>query len=123
MISALLDHLWQSTLFCGVVWLITLSLRGNGAAVRHGMWFAAALKFLVPFSLLFSAGALFSFATPTGAGPPMFGVDMGVATPVISPAISLRHAARDPAPVLFIAFALAWLAGALVVAVRWLCAW
>ena len=123
MISALLNHLWQSTLFCGGVWLITLALRGNGAAVRHGLWVAAALKFLVPFSLLFSAGALFSFATPTDAGPPMFGVGMEVAAPVISPAISLREAARDPAPVLWMGLMLAWLAGALVVMARWLRAW
>ena len=33
MISALLDHLWQSTLFCCGAWLLTLTLRGNGAAV------------------------------------------------------------------------------------------
>jgi bla regulator protein BlaR1 len=123
MIYALLNHLWQSTLFCGCVWLITLALRGNGAGVRHGLWVAAALKFLVPFSLLFSAGALFGFATPADAGPPAFGVDMEVAAPVVSPAISLREAARDPAPVLMIALTFAWLAGALLVAARWLRAW
>jgi beta-lactamase regulating signal transducer with metallopeptidase domain len=123
MISALLDHLWQSTLFCCGVWLLTLALRGNRAAVRHGLWVVAALKFLVPFSLLFSAGAFISFATPADAGPPTFGVDMEVATPVISPAFSLREAARDPAPVLLIALTLAWFAGALLIAVRWLRAW
>jgi bla regulator protein BlaR1 len=123
MISALLDHLWQSTLFCGAVWLLTLTLRGNGAAVRHGLWVAAALKFLIPFSALFCAGAVFSFATPTDAGPPMLGVGMDVAAPVMSPAISLREAAWDPAPVLLIALALAWLAGALLLASRWLGAW
>src|SRR5512138_3058286 len=123
MISALLNHLWQSTLFCGGIWLITLALRGNGAAVRHGLWVVAALKFLVPFSLLFSAGALFSFATPADAGPPTFGVDMEVATPVISPAFSLREAARGPAPVLLIGLTLAWALGASAIAVRWLRAW
>src|SRR3954471_22797527 len=99
MIPALLDHLWQSTLFCGGVWVLTLALRGNRAAVRHGLWVAAAVKFLIPFAALFSAGALMSFATPADTGPPMFGVGMDVATPVISPAFSLRPAARDPAPV------------------------
>jgi len=123
MIPALLDHLWQSTLFCGGVWLLTLTLRGNRAALRHGLWVAAALKFLVPFSALFSAGALFSFATPADAGPPTFGVDMAVAAPVMSPAISLRDAAPLPAPVLLIAVTLAWLAGALLVAARWFEAW
>jgi beta-lactamase regulating signal transducer with metallopeptidase domain len=123
MISALLDHLWQSTLFCGGVWVLTLALRGNRAAVRHGLWVAAAVKFLIPFSVLFSAGAFMSFATPADAGPPMFGVDMEVATPVISPALSLREAARDPAPVLLILLGLAWIAGASIVVARWLRAW
>jgi len=122
-ISALLDHLWQSTLFCGGVWLLTLALRANGAAVRHGLWVVAALKFLVPFSLLFAAGAFFNFATPVDAGPPVLGVDVEAATPVISPALSLREAARDPAPVLLIGMALVWLVGALLVAARWLRAW
>jgi bla regulator protein blaR1 len=121
MISALLDHVWQSTLFCGAIWLLTLALRRNRAAVRHGLWVAAALKFLVPFAALFSAGALFSFVTPADAGPPTF--DVEIAAPVMSPAISLRDAARDPAPVLLIGLALAWLAGALLLAARWMRAW
>ena len=122
MISALLDHLWQSTLFCAGVWVLTLALRGNRAAVRHGLWVVAALKFLIPFSVLFSAGALFSFAAPVDAGPPMFGMHMD-ATPVISPALSLREAARGPAPALSIALTLLWAAGAALVAARWLRAW
>jgi bla regulator protein blaR1 len=123
MIPALLNHLWQSTLFCGGVWLLTLALRGNRAAVRHGLWVAAALKFLVPFSALFAVGALFSFATPTDAGPPMLGVGMDVAAPVMSPAISLREAAREPAPVLWITLMFTWIAGAALLAARWLKAW
>ena len=34
MTGALLDHLWQSTLFCGGVWLLMFGLRANGAALR-----------------------------------------------------------------------------------------
>ena len=33
-------HLWQSTLVVGVVWLMTLALRGNSAHVRHRLWLA-----------------------------------------------------------------------------------
>jgi hypothetical protein len=32
--AALLDHLWQSTMFVLLVWLATMALRGNGARVR-----------------------------------------------------------------------------------------
>lgn len=121
MIAALLDHLWQSTLFCGGIWLLTLALRGNRAAVRHALWVAAAIKFLVPFSALFSAGAYISFATLADGGPSVSALE--IAAPVMTPAISLRDAAQAQPPVLPIALALAWLAGALLLAARWLRAW
>jgi bla regulator protein blaR1 len=57
MISELANHLWQSTLFAGVVGLLSLILRSNRAAVRHGLWLAASVKFLVPFSLLIGLGS------------------------------------------------------------------
>ncbi len=57
MISGLANHLWQSTLFACVMGLFTLMLRRNRAAVRHGLWLAASVKFLVPFSLLVSLGS------------------------------------------------------------------
>ncbi len=55
-LSAVADHLWQSTVFAAVAWLLTLALRKNRARVRHGLWLAASLKFLVPFSLLIALG-------------------------------------------------------------------
>lgn len=54
MIRAVGDHLWQSTIFCVVVALLMLILQRNRAAVRHGLWLAASMKFLIPFSLLVS---------------------------------------------------------------------
>ena len=58
MSAALINHLWQSTLFCAGVWLITLTLRANGAALRHCLWLTASLKFLVPFAALAAVGNL-----------------------------------------------------------------
>jgi bla regulator protein BlaR1 len=57
MITALENHLWQSTLFSCVVALLMPMLRRNRAAVRHGLWVAASVKFLVPFSLLVSVAS------------------------------------------------------------------
>ena len=57
MISELANHLWQSTVFACVMGLLTLMLRRNRAAVRHGLWLAASVKFLVPFSLLIGLGS------------------------------------------------------------------
>jgi uncharacterized protein (TIGR03435 family) len=50
------NHLWQSTLFVGAAGLLTLALRKNSARVRHWVWTATSLKFLVPFSLLIAMG-------------------------------------------------------------------
>lgn len=52
-----LDHLWQSTVFAGGVWLLTLALRRNPAKVRFRLWMAASLKFFIPFTLLIALGA------------------------------------------------------------------
>src|SRR4051812_2687802 len=56
MIAALLDHIWQSSLFAGAAGLLTLAFRRNGAALRFWLWFAASLKFLVPFAGLAALG-------------------------------------------------------------------
>ncbi|MGC1301618.1 MAG: hypothetical protein WA840_04515, partial [Caulobacteraceae bacterium] len=57
MIAALLDHLWQSTLFAVFAGALTLTLRRNRAHLRYRLWFAASMKFLLPFALLTAAGA------------------------------------------------------------------
>jgi hypothetical protein len=56
-LSPLANHLWQSTLFAGLVWLLTLAFRRYRAPVRYGLWLAASVKFLIPFSLLVSLGS------------------------------------------------------------------
>jgi bla regulator protein BlaR1 len=58
-----MNHLWQSSLFAVVVWLLTLTLKTNRAAVRYWLWLAASVKFLIPFSLLVSFGSQFSWRT------------------------------------------------------------
>ncbi len=51
------NHLWQSTLFAAAAGLLTLSLRKNHARIRFGLWLAASVKFLIPFSLLVNVGS------------------------------------------------------------------
>ena len=55
--TALLDHLWQSTLFALPLGALTLLLRRHAASLRFWVWFAASVKFLVPFSVLMAMGA------------------------------------------------------------------
>lgn len=47
-VPAVANHLWQSTVFAGLVTLTMLFLRNCRASVRYGLWFAASLKFLIP---------------------------------------------------------------------------
>jgi bla regulator protein BlaR1 len=54
----LANHLWQSTAFAAAAWFATIFLRKHSARVRYGLWLAASIKFLVPFSLLIAAGGL-----------------------------------------------------------------
>jgi bla regulator protein blaR1 len=53
---AIVNHLWQSTLFAFTVGLLTLVLRKNQARVRYWLWLTASCKFLIPFSLIVNIG-------------------------------------------------------------------
>jgi bla regulator protein BlaR1 len=75
----MLNHLWQSTLFALLVGGLTLAFRKHDARVRYWMWFAASVKFLVPFSLLEAVGASL-------LGPAMTSLLARSATPSIAPA-------------------------------------
>ena len=54
--AALVNHLWQSTVVVGIAWLLAWALRRNHARARYWVWFAASVKFLLPFSFLIAAG-------------------------------------------------------------------
>ena len=56
-LATLANHLWQSTLFAGTAWLLTLTLKKNRPEMRYRLWFIASVKFLVPFSLLVGLGS------------------------------------------------------------------
>ena len=87
-------HLWQSTLVIGVVWLMTLALRGNRAHVRHRLWLAASVKFLVPFSWFVSLGAQVEWRTAPSIAQPAatFVMEEILAPPVIAAAVSMPTA-------------------------------
>jgi bla regulator protein BlaR1 len=70
MVSMVANHLWQSTLFAVFVGLLTLLFRNNGAHVRHGLWLAASIKFLLPFSVLIALGSQLPWhANSSSVGP------------------------------------------------------
>ncbi len=51
------NHLWQSTLCLVIAGLLTVVLRKNHAEARYGLWLAASVKFLIPFTLLVGIGS------------------------------------------------------------------
>jgi bla regulator protein blaR1 len=56
MMHAVINHLWQSTVFAILAGLLTLAFGRNRAQVRYWLWFSASVKFLAPFALLLSLG-------------------------------------------------------------------
>ena len=81
MIAALGNHLWQSTLLACIVALLTLMLRRNRAAVRHWLWLAASVKFLVPFSILVSLAGQVEWRKAPAAAPPQLSVVEQISKP------------------------------------------
>jgi bla regulator protein BlaR1 len=126
------NHLWQSTLFAAIVALIALAFRSNRAGTRYGLWLAASLKFLLPFSILTSFGSyLSSFRSNYyGAGTVMsetivqFNQPFNAqsATVITEPA---RLAGNFlPALTRFAPFLLAvWLVGTVAVLAVWIVRW
>ena len=119
-LSELANHMWQTTIFVGIVAAITLAMRGNRACVRHAMWLAASVKFALPFSLLVAVGNAIDWPRTTLAlpsTPNFFEITRIVAEPV---AVS----AANPGPGLLTWIAgSVWLIGFTVILLRWCHAW
>jgi bla regulator protein BlaR1 len=125
--ASLVNHLWQSTAVALAVWLFTLALRNNRADVRYRLWMAASLKFLLPFSLLIAAGALFHPAGGMRIERPAVTAAMEQMVEPFSHSASSVFASPAAAgqpnqPVAWLFFLL-WAAGALAVAARWMRHW
>src|SRR5579862_5757063 len=124
-LSPIANHLWQSTLFAGAAGILTLILRKNPARVRHWIWVAASLKFLVPFSLLVALGSSLGWRTAPVSTLSVFSVVVDQVSepfpgPVVSPS-SLPTAPRtNRLP--FILW-MAWTAGFAGIASAWWLRW
>jgi len=105
--TALADHLWQSSLFALAAGLLTLALRSNPARIRFWLWFAASLKFLVPFTALVFLGMRLARLMPAPLPSPLR-VLAPMAQKFSAPAQSLApaHGADFILPLLLV-----WLAG------------
>lgn len=118
--DALLNHLWQSTLFAPGVFAVCFALRKNAPRTRYWLWLTASLKFLVPFSLLVSLGS--SFNSP-GDSPTISAVTVEQISTSFSPvpiAITRPQTAAPQWPFILTAI---WAAGSLLLVLRWFLRW
>jgi bla regulator protein blaR1 len=123
-LSPLANHLWQSTACVAAVWLLTLALRQNRAGIRYWLWLAASVKFLIPFSLLVSAGAQLGWRQAPAIAPPQFSTVLDqIGRPFsISPSTVPPAASPASSPPPFLLFGV-WLCGVTIVAVSWFRRW
>jgi len=121
--SELMAHLWQSTLVIGVVWLMTLALRGNRARVRYWLWKAASIKFLIPFSWLVSLGAQFEWRSAPAIAQPAatFAMEEILAPPLVT--ASMSAPTSDPTAMWPWVLAAVWVIGLVVVLFWWWRQW
>jgi beta-lactamase regulating signal transducer with metallopeptidase domain len=124
-LSLIYDHLWQSTVFAAAAGLFTLAFRKNRARVRHGLWLAASMKFLIPLAVLIELGDRIPwhrvpsselsavvvamsepFTMPLASAPTL------AATPVVP--------AANPLPAMMAAI---WAVGFLAIACSWFVRW
>ena len=129
MFQALGNHIWQSTVFAVLVWVVTLLLRNDQAKVRYRLWMTASVKFLLPFSLLISLGTLLPMPQPSVNGPRVYVVldagaqpFSGMTPPTVSSTSSVMRSVERSAAWMPV-FAVVWLCGAVVVLFVWWARW
>jgi uncharacterized protein (TIGR03435 family) len=132
MMELLSNHLWQSTLFAAAAGLLTLAFRRNRAHVRYWLWFAASLKFLIPFAALLWIGTQVELVPVEQSGQAIVGVLDTVAQPFLqSEPVRINPRGRPilsppPNPILtFVVrgFTVVWPAGAIAVLLVWAVRW
>ena len=126
------NHLWQSTLFAAAAGLLTLILRKQHARVRYGLWLAASVKFLIPFSLLVDLGSRLAWLRGSaGAKAGLYVAMEAIGQPFTLPETPMSVTAHS-APATFVpsllhvlpAIVLAtWLCGFAVVLFAWCTRW
>jgi uncharacterized protein (TIGR03435 family) len=138
-VSALVNHLWQSTIFVVGVWLLTIALRRNQARTRYFSWMLASVKFLVPFSILIAAGEWLHPAS-SAQGPGLaFVTAMGGFTQPLSAKEGAAHAvalglgassasgvsaiAVNRVDLLSMMLLALWIVGTCFLLARWACRW
>jgi len=121
------DHLWQSTLFALIAWAGTLAFNRNHARLRFGLWLAASVKFLIPFSMLIALGS--HLARPHESASEPLGIYSVVAqasqpfSSTAAPGVAQVAPRANPGSHLPAMFAIVWLCGSVAVVGLWWARW
>lgn len=120
--TALGNHLWHCTIVAVVAAVTALALRPYGAKVRFWIWFAASVKFLLPFSLLLSFGAFTSsLRNPrrTANAPPNSAVAVRVVQPFgLEEFTVVQDPAQHRTDRMTLAFLAIWAGGSLLIGLQ-----
>lgn len=115
--SGIADHLWQSTWFALAACTLAVLVRRDRARIRYWVWFAASVKFLVPFASLTWVGN--HFILQLQEQPTLLPLVRQVTAPLADGTISVG---RFDATAQY-AFFVIWLLGSAAVLGRWASAW
>ncbi len=119
--QAVFNHLWQSTVFAMAIMAAVWLLRRNAPRVRYWLWLTASLKFLVPFALLVSAGGRVVMPPDT---PVLHATTVTRISNYFAPMeTAVRPAHATSAFSWTTVLAAVWLAGGLLVLLRWVWHW
>lgn len=120
-----------------IAWMLTIVLRKNHASTRYWLWMVASVKFLLPFSLLISAGEKLRTLFPAPAAQAPIGPEawitqialpfaakplpaMATAIPQTAHQIATSAEYKNDLPLILL---LGWACGALLVAIRFGFGW
>ena len=126
---ALGDHLWQSTVGAVAAGLLTLMLRKNHPRVRYWVWFAASVKFLIPFSLLISLGSHLAPIQASSRSTALSSVMSGIGQPFTRSAVTViaqNSSASSLSGTILLSTKLLvtiWFFGFVAVLARWFVRW
>ena len=123
MTSPIVYHLLESTALTAFIALLAYFLRQNHAKYRFGLWLAASIKFLIPFSMLVVLGEKLGGLTAPVRVSSYFAIM--VFDTVVAPAASRSVPTAIPSAqaVLMPALVALWCCGFVFVSLRWLRSW
>jgi TonB family protein len=112
--DAAADHIWQSTIFGMAAAALILAFRRNSADVRYWIWFAAAMKFLVPFAALAAVANVLPLPQPPAVAAGAFDAATVIFRSSAIPAV------RGTTSTVVAGI---WMLGVLIVLARWARQW